>query len=233
MAKTGEKRKTNQPLKIDRLPASVHDAILYLRNHDGKTWQEIEAQSAAKYSKEWKYDAGGFVEWDEVSIAVLELFPEMRLPHSSLHRWYDLRVEQVKSSVLQRSAQAREVAEAFARSVVKGGNEAVLNAARDTFMTVLAEDATDRGRINAGKALIVLAEVMQSARANDIKERKVAVDERKLAALEAEAERKRKVMEDETARMTKKASKGQVGPEDIDRLRERVFGLPPIAQKAG
>jgi hypothetical protein len=174
--KTGEARETNQPLKIDRLPTAVHDAILYLRNTSGKTWLEIEARSGEKYRAEWKSGGGGFVNWDDLPVAVLELFPDMRLPHTSLHRWHDLRVAQVQKDVLVRSEQAREIAQAFSKSIVKNSDGAVMNAARDTIMAILAEDATARGRAAAGKALIVLAEVMQSARANDIKERKVAVD---------------------------------------------------------
>ena len=180
MAKTGEKRKTNQPLKIDRLPASVHDAILYLRNYAGKTWQEIEARSAAKYSNEWQTDGGGFVDWDEVSVAVLELFPDMRLPHSSLHRWYDLRVAQVQQDVLIRSKQAQAIAKAFVKANLVNDEQGVINAARDTLMGILAEDGTAQGRKGAAGGLIKLGDLMQKARANTIKERKVAVDEQEL-----------------------------------------------------
>ena len=229
MAKTGETRKTNQPLKIDRLPVSVHEAILHLRNVEGKTWQEIEDRSAEPVG----IGLSGFVEWEKLETPVLELFPQMRIPHSNLHRWYDLRVEQVRRDVLNRSAQAREIAQAFSKSVVEGGDEAVLNAARDTFMSILTEDATVKGRTSAAKSLISLAEVMQGVRANDIKERKVSVDERKMAQLEKEADARRKRMDEETEKLSKKASKGEVTRDDINRLRERVFGLPPKEQAEG
>ncbi|QHN04415.1 DUF3486 family protein [Granulicella sp. WH15] len=226
MAKTGDARKTKQPLKIDRLPISVHEAILHLRNVMGKTWQEIEELSAEPVGD----GKPGFVEWEKLETPVLELFPDMRIPHSNLHRWYDIRVDQVQRDVVARSEQARKIAEAFATSVVKDGDQAVLNAARDTFMSVLSENGSVKGRENAAKALIVLGEVMQRARANDIRERRVAVDERKMAQMEKDAELRRKRMDEETARASKKAAKGVVTQEDIDRLRERVFGLPPLAK---
>src|SRR5260370_1373314 len=101
----------------------------------------------------------------------------MRIPHSNLHRWYDLRVRQVQKEVLVRSEQARTVAESFAKSNLVNGDEAVINAARDTLMGVLAEDGSEAGRLNATKGLIKLGELMQKARTNEIRERKVSVDD--------------------------------------------------------
>ena len=182
MAKTGETRKTKQPLKIDRLPASVHDAILHLRNTAGKTWEEIEARSTEKYSKDWQSDGGGFVDWDEVSVGVLELFPDMKLGHSLLHRWYDLRVTQVQRDVLLRSRQAQVIAREFVKANLVNDEQGVINAARDTLMGILAEDGTAKGRKGAAAGLIELGNLMQKARTNRIRERKVAVDEQTLEA---------------------------------------------------
>jgi hypothetical protein len=226
--KTGERRETNQPLKIDRLPSSVHDDILFLRNVRGKTWQEIEALSAEPVKKEDGSKGSGFIDWPALDFKVLELFPDMRLPHSSLHRWYDLRVDQVRKEVLVRSQQAHKIAEAFAKSTMAGGDEAVINAARDTIMGILAEDGTAKGRVLASKGLLALAEVMQISRANDIKERKVAADQRKLKLVEAREARAIQKLDQETEKLSKKATRGEITVEDINRIRERTFGLPPV-----
>lgn len=226
--KTGERRETNQPLKIDRLPSSVHDDILFLRNVRGKTWQEIEALSTEPVKNEDGSKGTGFIDWPALPFAILELFPDMRLPHSSLHRWYDLRVEQVRKEVLVRSQQAHKIAEAFAKSGMVDGDEAVINAARDTIMGILTEDGTAKGRILASKGLLALAEVMQASRANDIKERKVSVDERKLAQLEKDAELKRTKFQREMEAAEKKITKGDaLTVDDINRIRQRVFGIGP------
>lgn len=219
---TGDARKTHHPLKIDRLPASVQMAINRLYGTEGLTWLEIEQLSRLS-----KAD-GGFVDWDALQTEVLELFPGRYIPHTNLHRYYDLRIAQVKKSVLERSAQAREVAEAFASSVVEGGSEAVVNAARDTIMTVLAEDSSPSGRARATSKLISLAEVMQTARANDIKERKVAVDERKMVQMEKDAELRRQRMQEETQSAAKKLTKGELTLDDLNKLRRNTFGLPPL-----
>ncbi|HEY4358262.1 MAG TPA: hypothetical protein VGN16_21125 [Acidobacteriaceae bacterium] len=251
--KQGEAREVQQPLKIDRLPPIVHRAIIELRNKHFLSWQEIEDLSAEPFGQKWddqvnedeegnvtgtttpafKVHAGrGFVPWDNLTRSTLELFPDLKLPHTNLARWYDLRFTQVRKEMQTRSAQAREIAEAFAKSAVNNEVEAVSNAIRDQLMVVMSEDGSVAGRMRAAKALLGLAEVMQSARANDIKERKVAVDERKIVQLEKDAEQRRNKMDAEAEKLSKKAKKGEVTVADIDRLRERVFGLPPKPKAA-
>lgn len=217
-AKTGERRQVNQPLKIDLLPEKMRDRILTEHNTLGRPWEEIEMASPS-----WD-------EWDKVNDSVLKLFPKRRLPHSTLHRWYDLRVSQVRRDVMAQAEQSREIAAVFAKASVDGGDEAVLNAARDLIFGLLQQGGVGF-QFAASKALIALGEVMQASRANQIKERKVAVDERKLKALEAREELRRRKLETETQNAAKKLSKGgAVTVEDINRLRERTFGLPPIAK---
>ena len=231
--RTGERRLRQRTLKIDRLPAEVRDAILHLRNDAGKIWDEIEELSSLHYDKNWMSKGGGFVNWDALGADVRELFPDSRLPASNLHRWYDLRFRQVMAEVEQRSVLARELAGAFAKSIVKGDDGAVLNAARDQLMSLLAEDSTPKARANATRGLIALAEMMQERRLNDIKERKVAVDERRLAQLEKDAEMKRTKFEKETNAAADKARRGQkLTEEDINAIRASVFGLGPAPQRA-
>jgi hypothetical protein len=179
MAKTGETRKTKQPLKIDRLPPSVWESIAILRNTYGKTWEQIEALSSEKFNKDL-VPLGCFVDWDSLDTEVLALFPKRRLPKSNLQRWHDIRVDQVKHEVLRRSAQARELAVAFAKADVAGSDSAVQNATRDTIMSMLAEDATQDGRNNTVKHLLKLAEIQQKGKAVKLLERRVAVDEQTL-----------------------------------------------------
>lgn len=230
--KTGEKRLINRPLKIDRLPVDARDAILYLRDW-GKTWPEIEELSGLKFNAAWQTKGGGFIDWEALPARTLVLFQDRRLPQSSLQRWYDLRVSQVVAETMARSAQARELAAAFAKSVVDGEDAAVLNAARDQLMSLLAEDTSPKARIGATKGLIALAEMMQERRLNDIKERKVAVDERRLVQLEKDAELKRRKFTKEMDAAEKKITRGEgLTREDIDRIRERVFGIGPEAVAA-
>jgi hypothetical protein len=229
--KTGEPRQVRQPLKIDRLPVEVRDAIQVLRD-DGRTWTEIEELSGLPYSKDWRSKGAGFVNWDVIAGAVKRLFPSRHLPKSNLQRWYDLRISQVVAETMARSAQARELAAAFAKSVVDDADDAVLNAARDQLMSLLAEDSTPKARERATRGLIALAEMMQERRLNDIKERKVAVDERRLVQLEKDAALKRRKMEAETEKAAKKVRTGQFSIEDINLLRERTFGLPPLPAQA-
>lgn len=66
--RTGQRRKTRQPFSIDKLAPEVGETICKLRR-EGKTWQQIEELSPQ--------------------------FAGRRLPHSSIHRWYDVQVAQI------------------------------------------------------------------------------------------------------------------------------------------
>ena len=243
-----ELRSVDQPFSVDRLPPVVHRAIQDLYTRHGLTWKEIEELSAQPFDQRWDDEPSededgnvtltrpafkvdptrGFVNWDKLPSKTLELFPDLRIPKSNLHRWYRARVVQVQQQLRESAERAREIAQAFAGAVIEGSNEAVLNAARDQLMVVLSEDGTAKGRMAAAKALTSLAEVMQTARANDIKERKVAVDERKMAQMEREAEARRKRMEAETETLAKKVKNGEVSLDDVNAIRRKTFGLPPI-----
>ena len=234
---TGEKRKTIQPLKIDRLGPEVHAILQSLKNERGLTWQEIEHLSAEKYDKNWSDRAtwwkakGGFVDWEELPTRVLEMFPDMRLPHSNLHRWYDLRVSQVTAETMRRSEIAQDLAASFAKANVAGDDLAVLNAARDQLMSLLAEDATAEARLKAARTLITLSEMQQERRLNDIKERQVAANERKLALLEEREALMRRKLEAEAEKATKKLKRGQLKPGDLADLVQRTFGIAPEAAR--
>src|SRR5882757_422080 len=99
--KTGEQRETRQPLRIDKLSEEVREEILNARAA-GKTWEET-AECASKKAGE-------------------------SLAASVVHRWYDLRVEQVQREVLAQSERARALASAFAGKEFKDLPEAAMNA---------------------------------------------------------------------------------------------------------
>ena len=155
--KTGEKRKAQQPLKIDLLGSDVRDDILALRE-TGSTWAEIEERSAKPYSEKWVEDGGGFIQWETFSLAVLNEFPLMRLPKSSLQRWYDIRISQVRQQVAAEAAKAREFAAVFADKGLDGANAAVVNAMRDqVFSLMQTVGDRDRGKFLDGLNQLTLA----------------------------------------------------------------------------
>jgi hypothetical protein len=132
---------------------------------------------------------------------------------------------------MERAEQARSIAKAFAAAGLDKSNEAVMNAARDIIFGLLQAQDTGSQKY-AAKALLALAEVVQQSRSNDIRERQVAVDERKIKALEAREELTRRKLEAETQKVAKKLHKGELTVEDLNRLRARVFALPPIEQES-
>jgi hypothetical protein len=133
--KTGEPRKTRQPLKIDLLPESAREAIKTLYDR-GRTWVEIAEQSAKPYSAEWAKDGCGFIDWVQVDTEALNHFPGLRLAKSSLQRWFDLRIAQVRRQVMAEGERTRVWVEALAGKDVSGTNAAVMNAMRDQVFSL-------------------------------------------------------------------------------------------------
>jgi hypothetical protein len=227
--KTGEPRKTHLPLKIDRLPQSVRDAIAALYDR-GQTWIEIEQQSAKPYSKDWAKDGGGFIDWVEVDSDTLDLFPGLRLPKSSLQRWFDLRVKQVRSQVLAESAKARAFAETFAGKNLAEQNAAVMNAMRDVVFNLMQKvGPQDQAKFLDG--LNQLSLTMSRLQRVDLQAKRVEVDQRKIALLEEREAKARQQLDQATQQAARKGA-GQFSLDDINLLRERTFGLPPIQAAA-
>jgi len=157
-AKTGDRRKRNQPLNIDRLPIEIREAIQYLKNMKGKTWQQIEELSALPYDKDWRAKEAGFIDWSTVATDVLELFPSLRLPHANLHRWYDLRVDQVRGQILKENDRVASFVEALASKTISNGNAAVINTMRDQVFALIDSVGTgDREALLKRLASLTLA----------------------------------------------------------------------------
>jgi hypothetical protein len=206
--KTGEKRQTRQPLKIDKLPMEVRDEIQQLRVQ-GKTWLEIEELSAK------------FVKWDTLPTRVLELFPEMRLPHSSLQRWYDLRVDQVKTEMLADQVRAREIATMFAGQGFKDLPEAVRNALGDKVFSLM-QSADDKTQQKTLKGLLELGWLLAQQRKLELQERKQQTDERALQ-LKIDAMREKVAALKKDVDGTGK--KRQLSPEELKKRVDEIYGL--------
>ncbi|HZU33723.1 MAG TPA: phage protein Gp27 family protein [Candidatus Angelobacter sp.] len=142
--KTGERRLSRQPLKIDRLPIEVRDKIQLLRA-EGKTWKEIEELSEK------------FVPWDSLPTPLLNMFPDLRLPHSSLARWYDLRVDQVLNEAAAEQIRARQIAAEFAGAGITNLSDAVIHAMSDQiFAQMQFSDEAHREKAQAGLGQLAL-----------------------------------------------------------------------------
>jgi hypothetical protein len=192
--KTGEQRRTKQPLKIDRLPQAAQEAIQTLYGR-GRTWVEIEEQSARPYSAEWEKDGGGFIDWPNVDPEALDLFPGLKLPKSTLQRWFDLRVSQVRSQVMAESAKTRVWIEALAGKDVAGTNAAVMNAMRDQAFSLLHTVAPgDQEKFLERLTQLTLG--LSRLQRVDLQAKRVDIDSRRLKMLEDREVKARKLLEE-------------------------------------
>ena len=188
--RTGEKRKTRQSLRIDKLPEETR-ADIQKRRAAGETWDEIS-------------DATG-------------------LPRTTLQRWYDLRVEQVNAEVMAQAARAREFAAGFKE--FKNLPEATANALASQAFDVMekqGKEGFEKSLANLGLVISRLITAQANSERVKLMREKVTLDRQKFEQAKSSAEKA-------TNEAAAKIGKGRtLTIDDINRLRERTFGLPPI-----
>ena len=214
--KTGEKRRTRQPLKMDKLPPELLDRVMHERAA-GRTWSEIEDLSPR------------FDEWEKTKPEIRAEFPHLRIPHSTLQRWYDLRVEQVKSEMLADQTRSREIASMFAGKGLKDLPDAVKNALGDQIFALM--QTSDFGsKSKAVSELQKLARLLVQQKRLDIMSERTKAETKRVELLERDFEMRKRKFDEETDTAARKAARGKaITTDDINRIRERTFGLPPIA----
>jgi hypothetical protein len=153
---------------MDKLPMELLDRVMKERAA-GRTWSEIEEMSP------------GFEEWQKTSEEVREQFPRWKLPHTTLLRWHDLRVEQVRKDLMARSDNARELAASFSSRGLKGLPDAVMNALRDQIFILL--QACDEGsRAKAIQGLGSLGLMISRIERTKVAQQKLDIEQEKLEA---------------------------------------------------
>jgi len=195
--RTGEKRRTRQPLKMDRLPAEVRDAIQKARA-EGKIWEEI-AEIASKVA--------GTPLSDEVC-----------------RRWYDLRVEQVLRETVEMDELAeKNLRRYFGRTLAELPEAAAHSLKAEVYGMQSAKTSTQR-EASIGNFLSVLSKIIEAQskqKRAEIEERKVNLAQKKFEELKSKAEK----ATDEAAAKIGKGKELTI--EDVNRIRRKVFGLGP------
>jgi hypothetical protein len=200
--RTGEKRHWRQPLVIDTLP-EVARLEIQKRRAKGETWEEISEAS--------------------------EKFAGRRLALSVLHRWYDLRVEQVQRDVMAQAERARSIAAAFAGKQFKDLPEATVNALSSEVFAVSEAGKPAEREAALGRLLFLLTKLMQAQAA----EKRVEIEKSRIELARKKFEELRNKAEKVTNDAATKLGKGRaLTIDDINRIRERTFGLPPVERGA-
>lgn len=205
--KTGEKRRTRQPLKMDKLPMELLDRVMQERAA-GRTWTEIEEMSPR------------FEEWKKTEESIRAQFPGLKLPHTTLTRWYDLRVEQVKKEVLANQVRAREIAALFAGKEMKDLPEAVRAALSDLIFGMM-QSTEEKNRGKAISGLLAFGELLNENRKVGLKERQIQTMERTLQIkIDAVLEKVKKLKNDVGG-----GKKKQLSPEELKKRVDEIYGL--------
>jgi hypothetical protein len=190
---------------MDKLPTELLDRVMQERAA-GRTWLEIEQMSSR------------FEEWKKTTETVRAQFPGLKLPHSTLLRWHDLRVEQVKKEVLADQVKAREIAGLFAGKEFKDLPEAVRNALGDKVFA-LTQSTDNKTQL---KHLLDLGWLLAQQRKLELNERKQKTDERALQMkIEAMREKVQRLKKDVDGGGKKK----QLSPEELKQRVDEIYGL--------
>lgn len=209
MRRTGEKPQVRQPLKIDKLPVELRDRIQEERAKGG-TWEEIEEMSPK------------FPEWEKVPEETKQLFPKLKLPHSTLARWYDLRVSQVLQENLERSQRAREFAGIWAGRDFKDLPAATRNALGDQIFALM-QSADKQDQQQFRRELMALMELLNESRKLDIKERQQTTNEKALELKVQQMQEKVKALRESVG--GDKSGKKKVDPEELKKKLDEIYGL--------
>ena len=193
---------------MDKLPSELLDRVMQERAA-GRTWIEIEELSPR------------FSEWQKTDEAVRARFPELKLPHTTLLRWYDLRVEQVKKEVLANQVRAREIAALFAGKEMKDLPDAVKAALSDQIFGLM-QNTDEKNRSKAIAGLLGLGVLLNEQRKVQLKERQVETLERTLQLkIESMREKVAKLKKDVDGTGRKK----QLSPEELKQRVDEIYGL--------
>lgn len=162
-----------------------------------------------------------FEEWEKTAPEIRAEYPQLRLPHTTLQRWYDLRVEQVKHELLADQTRAREIAAIFYGKESKDLPDAVRNAISDQLFAMM-QSADGKSRLNVTKGLLALGELLNEQRKTEIKDRRQKAYEREL-------QMKIEAMRDKVARLKKDVDgtgkKKQLTPEELKQRVDEIYGL--------
>jgi hypothetical protein len=189
--RTGEKRRTRQPFEIDKLSQETRDEILKARA-DGATWEET-AERASKVAGR-------------------------PLASSVVHRWYDVRVEQVQKEVMAQAERARGIAGMFAGKGFKDLPAAAVNALSAQVFTLMESKGGAEFEASLANLAIVLSKLMGAQARTKL----VDLAEKKFLELKSKADKA-------TSEAAAKIGKGgKLTREDINNLRERALGLPRV-----
>ena len=191
--KTGEKRKTRQPFSIDKFPQEVRDAILKARAQ-GKTWEETAHQA---------------------SVAAGATIPVM-----NVHRWYDVRVEQVAKETREEIGRAHEIATVFGGKDFEGLEESVKSAlATEVFKLVAASDPASRNGV--AKQLESLGWLLSEMRRSEIQRGKLELDKEKVQI----AQEKLQLVREKIRGVKALVGKKQVSNAELKTKLDEIYGI--------
>jgi len=195
--RTGEKRRAQQPFKIDRLPEAIKQKVIAAR---------------AK-----------FTPYSEVAEMVSKMSGQS-VSTDAVQRWYDVRVRQMNERALAQAESARVLAEKFAELGFEKLPEATMNAlSGEVFTLTNSKDSAERQAAISNLAFLLskVIDAQSKKKRAEIEERKVDLAQKKFEQLKSKADKATR----EAAEKLGKGKDLTIA--DINSIRWKVFGLGP------
>ena len=167
--RSGEKRRTRQPLKFDRLPAEWQEKIFgWLRDKSVPEVARLVQQ----------------LEWEKLHAKKRALFRlregKFGLQESALYRVRDLRIEQIERQIAERGAASARIAEKWAAVGFKDLPKAVQNKLAD-FAFQIGQYASEGNEAAVAKVLIEMGWLFSDLRKSEVQAEKLELEKEKLA----------------------------------------------------
>jgi len=162
--RTGEQRRTRQPLKIDRLPAE---------------WKEQIAGWLRAHSVDEVIELTKSLPWDKADARIRQLFPKRYVPEGNLYRYRDLRLDQADRRIDERMKVTQRIVKKWSEIGLKNLPEAVKNKLADLAFEIeqYSSEGNEKG---VEKSLVELGWLLSDLRKSEVAAAKLELEKEKL-----------------------------------------------------
>lgn len=206
--RAGQARRKPQPFNIGYLPETVRKHILHLKFEQGYSAEEIEELSTE------------FVPWDTLPPKVRAKFKARKISSTSIYRWLDVEVKQLRRRVQERAAASAEMVETWARAGFKN----VAQAARNKLADIAFQLSGEENEAKRQKLLLELGWLSAGIAKSEVAQKKLALEKQQVELAQQRIDLQRRLAE-KVKGLRESVAKKKLTPQELNRGLEELYGL--------
>lgn len=206
--RAGEPRRKPQPFNIGYLPEAVRNQILKLKFDQGYSAEEIEELSQE------------FVRWDTLPPRVRAKFKARRISKTSIYRWLDVEVKQLRRRVQERAAASAEMVGIWQRAGFKN----VAQAARNQLADIAFRLSGEEDEAKRQKLLLELGWLSAGIAKSEVAQKKLALEKQQVELAQQRIDLQRRLAE-KVKGLREGVAKKKLTQQELDRGLEELYGL--------